>query len=82
MLDIQPKADKRHTTAIKRLCTAFLKLLFPHVQCPEDIDKKDFENYCLKPALEMRGVIYKQLCIIDAKEYAVPDKAIPEIKCK
>ena len=82
MLDIQPKADKRHTTAIKRLCTAFLKLLFPHVQCPEDIDKKDFENYCLKPALEMRSVIYKQLCIIDAKEYAVPDKAIPEIKCK
>ena len=82
MLDIQPKADKRHTTAIKRLCTAFIKLLFAHVQCPEDIDKKDFENYCLKPALEMRGVIYKQLCIIDAKEYAVPDKAIPEIKCK
>ena len=32
--------------------------------------------------MEMRGVIYKQLCIIDPKEYAVPSKAIPEITCK
>lgn len=82
MLDIPPKADKRHTTAIKRLCTAFLKLLFPHVQAPEDIRQEDFLNYCLKPAMEMRGVIYKQLCIIDPKEYAVASKAIPEIQCK
>ena len=82
MLDIPSKADKRHTTAIKRLCSALLKLLFPHVQCPEDIDKVDFENYCLKPAMEMRSIIYKQLCIIDPKEYAVASKAIPDIKCK
>lgn len=82
MLDIPPKADKRHTTAIKRLCTAFLKLLFPHVQSPTDIRQEDFLNYCLKPAMEMRSVIYKQLCIIDPKEYAVASKAIPEIKCK
>lgn len=82
MLDIPPKADKRHTTAIKRLCTAFLKLLFPHVQSPTDIRQEDFLDYCLKPAMEMRSVIYKQLCIIDPKEYAVASKAIPEIKCK
>lgn len=82
MLEIPTKADKRHTTAIKRICTAFLKLLFPHVQSPTDIDRADFIHYCLEPAMEMRGVIYKQLCIIDPKEYAVPSKAIPEIKCK
>ena len=82
MLDIPPKADKRHTTAIKRLCTAFLKLLFPHVQSPAAIRREDFLDYCLKPAMEMRSVIYKQLCIIDPKEYAVASKAIPEIKCK
>ncbi len=82
MLEIPSKADKRHTTAIKRICTAFLKLLFPHVQSPSDIDREDFIHYCLEPAMEMRGVIYKQLCIIDPKEYAVPSKAIPEIECK
>jgi len=82
MIETPPRADKRHMTAIKRLCTALLKLLFPHVQSPEDIDRDDFMNYCLKPAMEMRGVIYKQLCIIDPKEYAVASKAIPEIECK
>ena len=38
--------------------------------------------YCLNPAIEMRSAIYKQLCIIDAKEYDVPSKRIPEIVCK
>ena len=81
LIDYPPNADKRHMTAIKRLCTAFMKLLFPHVQSVSDITKEDFEHYCLKPALEMRGVIYKQLCIIDPKEYKVPGKRIPEVVC-
>ena len=76
------KADKRHTTAITRLCTAFLKLLFPHVQSREDISREEFEKYCLAPAIDMRSVIYKQLCIIDPKEYNVPSKGIPEFSRK
>ena len=82
LIDYPSNADKRHMTAIKRLCTALLKLLFPHVQSPEDISGEEFEKYCLKPALEMRGVIYKQLCIIDHKEYGVPSKRIPDVKSK
>lgn len=82
MIDFPLNADKRHMTAIKRLCTAFLKLLFPHVQTPNDIDRQEFIDYCLNPAIEMRSAIYKQLCIIDAKEYDVPSKRIPEIVCK
>lgn len=82
MIDFPSNADKRHMTAIKRLCTAFLKLLFPHVQTPNDIDRQEFIDYCLNPAIEMRSAIYKQLCIIDAKEYDVPSKRIPEIVCK
>ena len=34
----------------------------------------NLEHYCLEPALEMRGVIKKQLCIIDPKEFNVPGK--------
>lgn len=82
MLVINSKADKRHITAIKRLCTALLKLLFPNVQSPSDIKREDFIKYCLNPAVEMRSIIYKQLCIIDPKEYAVASKAIPEVKCR
>ena len=82
LIDYPSNADKRHMTAIKRLCTALLKLLFPHVQSPEDISGEEFEKYCLKPALEMRGVIYKQLCIIDHKEYGVPSKRIPDVTSK
>lgn len=82
LIDSPPSADKRHMTAIKRLCTAFLKLLFPHVQSKNDIDRQEFIDYCLNPAIEMRSVIYKQLCVIDPKEYAVKSKGIPEITCK
>lgn len=81
LLHYPSNADKRHITAIKRLCTAFMKLLFPHVQSVNDIDVQDFIHYCLNPAMEMRGVIYKQLCIIDPKEYNVPSKKIPEVEC-
>lgn len=80
MISHKSNADKRDLTAIKRLCTAFMKLLFPHVQSRDDISQEDFEHYCLRPAMEMRGVIKKQLCIIDPKEFDVSGKrTIPEI---
>lgn len=81
LIDYPSNADKRHMTAIKRLCTAFMKLLFPNVQSVDDIEKEDFIKYCLNPAMEMRSVIYKQLCIIDPKEYDVPNKRIPDVVC-
>jgi ATP-dependent Lon protease len=80
LIDYKPNADKRDLTAIKRLCTAFMKLLFPHAQSRRDISREEFEQYCLKPAMEMRSVIKKQLCIVDPKEFDVPGKRhIPEI---
>lgn len=83
MIDYPAKADKRDMTAIKRLCTALLKLLFPHVQSKNDISREMFSKYCLEPAMEMRAVIKKQLCIIDPKEFNVPGKKdIPEVTCK
>lgn len=80
LISYPSNADKRDMTAIKRLCTAFLKLLFPHVQSPSDINKEDFIYYCLTPAMDMRRVIKKQLCIIDPKEFDVPGKRdIPKV---
>ena len=80
-LMIPPKSDQRDLTAIKRLCTAFLKLIFPNASSRDDIPMNDFVKYCLEPAKEMRSAIKKQLCIIDPKEFNVPNKRdIPDIQ--
>jgi len=70
-------ADTRDVEAIKRLATGFLKLLFPNVLSPRDIEVAIFERYCLEPAKYMRAVIRKQLHIMDP-EYV---DALPEISC-
>lgn len=62
-------ADTRDTEAILRICSAYLKLLFPHVTRPEMMDKMDFKRYCLRPAVQMRTVIRHQLQVIDPLEY-------------
>ncbi len=83
MIEYPNNADKRDMTAIKRLCTAQMKLLFPQVQSTADIDREEFIKYCLEPAKEMRAVIKKQLCIIDPKEFDVVGKrSIPDVQCK
>ena len=78
---VPPKADQRDLSAIKRLCTAFVKLLYPHARNKEDIPPDEFEKYCLLPAKEMRAAIKKQLCIVDPREFNVAGKReIPDIK--
>ena len=78
LLDIPPKADTRDTKAIIRICTAYLKLLFPHVRTIDDISKEDFEEYCLKPAIHMRGIIKHQISLIDLEF----KNELPDIKLK
>lgn len=79
ILSVPKNADTRDTEAIKRICTAFVKLLFPHYRSTDVVNVKEFENYCLKPAMEMRRVIKVQLGIIDS-EFAGKD--IPNIVIK
>ena len=76
LLVLPKSADTRDTEAIKRICTAYMKLIFPNVRKTEDIDKKEFFDYCLEPAMEMRRVIKTQLGIIDTEFLG---KDIPEI---
>ena len=80
LLIIPEKSDTRDTTAVKRLCTAYTKLLFPHWKSVDDIDCEQFEKYCLTPAIKMRGIIKQQLCIIDKEylKYPLPEFAIKE----
>jgi ATP-dependent Lon protease len=77
LLRVPRGADTRDTEAIKRLATAWLKLLFPHA-VSEPVDANLFRQYCLEPSKEMRGTIRKQLHIMDSAEYS---SVIPEITC-
>ena len=77
MLDIPPKADTRDTEAIRKICTAYTKLLFPHAESRADISPDDFDTYCLQPALEMRSIIREQMGLVDFKEAG---KVVPDIR--
>lgn len=65
--DTTQKIDARDTEAVKRIATAFLKLLFPNVRSPKDISAREFNCYCLRPATKMRGVILQQLGMMDSQ---------------
>ncbi|MCF0234716.1 MAG: ATP-dependent protease, partial [Thermoguttaceae bacterium] len=65
LVETSSKADARDVEAVKRIATAYLKLLFPHVQYAEDVDIDEFRTYCLERAVEMRRTIRYQLAILD-----------------
>lgn len=58
-------ADTRDTEAIKRIATAYLKLLFPNVQSADDISPLDFRRFCFDRARKMRYTIKYQLGLLD-----------------
>ena len=65
LIEVPEKADTRDTEAIKRIATAYLKLLFPNVRSAKDISSREFNRYCLKPATKMRYIIKRQLGLMD-----------------
>ena len=74
---IVPKgADMRHTKAVKRVATAYLKLLFPHVTSVDMLNLDDFNMYCLQPAIRRRDIVREQCSNIDAESSF--SKPIPE----
>ena len=80
LVELPERADTRDTEAVKRICTAYLKLLFPNVQRPGDITKQQFKTYCLAPAMEMRSIIKIQLGLLDPDEFG--GKSIPAFGVK
>jgi len=58
----ESSGDLRDTRAVQRLACGYLKLLFPDI---ESITIDLFNDYCLKPAIELRSIIRKQMAILD-----------------
>jgi ATP-dependent Lon protease len=81
IIDVPDRADTRDTEAVKRIATAYLKLLFPNVRSARDINPKGFQQYCLRPAVRMRKIIKRQLGILDVefKGKDVPSFSLKEI---
>ena len=65
LVDIAPNTDMRDAKAVKRIATAYMKLLFPHWRTIDDVDRHEFETFCLTPALYRRGIIKEQCHNID-----------------
>lgn len=78
LVEFVGKADVRDSKAIKRIATGYMKLLFPHWLNSEDVDKEDFEMYCLNPAVYRRGIIKEQCHNIDPEFKTI----MPEIIIK
>ena len=79
IIEVPEKADTRDTEAVKRIATAYLKLLFPNVRSVEDVNARRFQQYCLRPATRMRKIIKRQLGILD-KEYKGKDVPVFTLK--
>lgn len=71
-------AGVRDFNAVKRVATAYLKLLFPHWTQPTDVNLDEFDRYCLQPAIRRRGIIKEQCHNIDAEFKTI----MPDIKLK
>ena len=79
IVEVPDHADTRDTEAIKRIATAYMKLLFPNVRSEHDIDKLEFNDYCLMPAMKMRRIIKLQQSMIDT-EYKGKDVPFLSVK--
>ncbi len=67
LVTFQKDADMRDFTAVKKITTAYMKLLFPHWTNKEDVNIDEFNSYCLQPAIYRRGIIKEQCHNIDAE---------------
>ena len=77
----------RHAKAVRKIASAYCKLLFPHVKSLEDISEEDlatfkrlYNEYCLLPAIEARSYIYEQCKLVDGeyKNNTMPEFTIRE----
>ena len=79
LIIVPEAADTRDTEAIKRIATAYLKLLFPHVRSAGDISAREFKRYCLDRARSMRNTIKYQLGLLDV-EYRGKDLPLLSVR--
>ena len=75
LVDYERQTGMREFTDVKRIATAYMKLLFPHWTSVEDVNHEEFDVYCLQLAIHRLGIIRQQCHYIDP-EYKADMPAI------
>jgi ATP-dependent Lon protease len=57
------KLYKRNEDAVRLIASGLMKLQFPHGQ----VATEEFETYCVRPAVELRQLVWEQLYTLDAE---------------
>ncbi|NPV84915.1 MAG: BREX system Lon protease-like protein BrxL [Anaerolineae bacterium] len=65
------KLYKRNEDAVRMIASGLMKLQFPHGELSDD----EFERYCIRPAIQLRQLVWEQLYTLDA-EYRQYDEEI------
>ncbi len=85
LVEYDNSCDLRDLKAVRKVTTAYTKLLFPHVNSLDVLSEEDaalfpqyYNRYCLEPAVYRRGIIRQQCHLID-KEF---HKEMPVFKLK
>ena len=65
------KLYKRNEDAVRMIASGLMKLQFPHGK----VSPEDYETYCVRPAVELRQLVWDQLYTLDA-EYRQYDEEI------
>jgi ATP-dependent Lon protease len=78
-----PNVYVRHSKSIRRVASAYCKILFPHVRSLDELTPEELEyfkvlyrDYCLIPAVTARTYIYNELKAIDP-EFKSASNAMP-----
>lgn len=76
LVEYDSSCDLRDLKAVKKVATAYSKLLFPQVKSLNDLSPEDtdafrqlYQDYCLNPAIHRRGIIREQCHLMD-KEFS------------
>ncbi|RMG02191.1 MAG: BREX system Lon protease-like protein BrxL, partial [Acidobacteria bacterium] len=62
---------KRNEDAVRLIASGLMKLQFPH----GEITTEEFEIFCVRPAIELRQLVWEQLYILDS-EYRQYDERL------
>lgn len=90
LVEYDDSCDLRDLKAVRKVATAYAKLLFPQVKSLTDLAQEDvdayrllYKEYCLDPAVYRRGIIRQQCHLID-KEFGqdMPEFRIRQITYK
>lgn len=80
LVTFESNADMRDFNAVKRITTAYMKLLFPHWTQREEVNLEEFNNYCLQPSIRRRGIVKEQCHNIDPEfKTKMPEIRLREI---